>query len=173
MVEAESERVVSFDPNIRDVLIEEEAEYRAKIERAVAASTIVKISDEDMAWINPSDDPGRGAAAVLDRGARLVLVTSGEGGAFARTSRAEARLPAVPVQVSDTIGAGDSFHAAVLAWLHHMQLLTRDAIERLSQSDLERMLRFCTTVAAATCSRPGSDPPKLSELDAEVVTWNR
>lgn len=155
--------VVSLDPNIRPGLVADEATYRALLSRAISAATIVKISDEDLRWLgHPADESGM--AAILAMGPDLVLMTRGADGALAATAAERARTPAPTVEVADTIGAGDSFHGAVLAWLRARGLLSRDAIGRLGADDLEQMLSCAVTVAALTCARHGADPPRKREL---------
>tara|TARA_B100000614_G_scaffold119494_1_gene107118 strand:- start:27 stop:989 length:963 start_codon:yes stop_codon:yes gene_type:complete len=166
LVERESaHRVVSFDPNIRTVLVRDEDDYRRRVARGIAASTIVKVSDEDLAWIVGTADLESAARTLLTQGPRMVVVTAGGDGAFAVWGDSIARVPAVPTSVSDTIGAGDSFHAALLSWLHTNGLLDRETVGTLDARRVEAMLRCAATVAAHTCSRPGADPPTRSELD--------
>ncbi len=170
-VEGEGERrVVSFDPNIRAVLIDDEADYRLRVQRGVAASTIVKVSDEDLEWIAGTSDLESAAREMIGRGAHLVVVTLGDKGSFACTADNTVRARAVPTTVSDTIGAGDSFHAAILAWLYHEGLLSRDRIRVLPPDGMERMLAFAGTVASVTCSRPGADPPRLSDIEGRFFS---
>lgn len=164
LVEAERKRVVSFDPNVRKSLIADEADYRERIRRAVAASTIVKVSDEDMEWYSSSSDLAAGARGMIAAGASLVVLTEGEKGAHAFCGGRSVSVPAIPTTVSDTVGAGDSFHAALLAWLHHKNLLTREAIASLDDSQLTGLLGFAVGVAAKTCERAGADPPSLAEV---------
>jgi len=165
LVEREvSRRVVSFDPNIRESLVTDEEDYRERVRRGIAASTIVKVSDEDLAWITGKEDLEAAARDLLEMGPSLVAVTLGGAGAFAVTGTTLVRVAAVRTDVSDTIGAGDSFHAAILAWLFHRGKLTRAAIEALSENELRTLLDFAAAVAARTCSRPGADPPTLDEV---------
>ncbi|MCG8481173.1 MAG: carbohydrate kinase [Spirochaetales bacterium] len=163
-------RVVSFDPNIRTVLVDNEADYRSRVERGIAASTIVKVSDEDLEWIAGTSNLEAAAREMVGGGVRLVVVTLGDKGSFACTADHTVRVQAVPTAVSDTIGAGDSFHAAILAWLYHEDVLRGDRIGALSPEAMERMLEFAGTVAAGTCSRPGADPPRLSDIDGRFLS---
>ncbi|MCG8479768.1 MAG: PfkB family carbohydrate kinase, partial [Spirochaetales bacterium] len=135
-----------------------------------AASTIVKVSDEDLEWIAGTSELEAAAREMVGRGVRLVVVTLGDKGSFACTADHTARAQAVPTTVSDTIGAGDSFHAAILAWLYHEDVLRGDRIGALSPEAMERMLGFAGTVAARTCSRPGADPPRLADIDGRFLS---
>lgn len=165
LVERESQRlVISFDPNIRTVLVEDEADYRRRVERAFSAATIIKISDEDLDWVDPGVDVREAAAKLLSDRTKLVVVTLGAEGAFAVTPRGTYSVSGVETEVSDTVGAGDSFHSALLAWLSRKKKLTLEAVGELEKEDVEAMLSFAARVASKTCSRPGADPPYLREV---------
>lgn len=169
LAERESRRrVVSFDPNIRTSLISDESSYRTRVNRAVAAATIAKVSDEDLEWITADSNLESGARSLLERGPSLVVVTRGAEGALAVSRGATVEVEAVDTAVEDTIGAGDSFHAALLAWLSHADRLSAQAIGVLNADMLGAMLRFATAVAARTCARAGADPPQLDEMPVAV-----
>src|SRR5438034_7936278 len=149
-------RLVMLDPNIRPVLATD-PEYRSRLRSLIFESTIVKASAEDLAWLYPNIDYRAAAKRILDVGARLVLVTLGAAGAYGATRNAQLSVPAVPVEIVDTIGAGDAFGAATLAWLHD-----RDALDprlSLSELDLESLLKFSCLAASLTCTRSGAEPP--------------
>ncbi|MFW6338587.1 MAG: carbohydrate kinase family protein [Alkalispirochaetaceae bacterium] len=165
LVEAEADRrVISFDPNIRPMVIEDEADYRSRLDRSFAASTIVKISDEDLRWIFPDLSIDKGARKLVTGRTKLVVVTLGADGGMAVTGNGTVRMAGVETEVSDTVGAGDSFHSALLAWLFRKKKLTPDRVASLEGSEIESMLSFAVRVAAKTCSRPGADPPYLREI---------
>ena len=154
-------RLVMLDPNIRPVLATD-PEYRPRLRSLISESTIVKASAEDLAWLYPKIDYRAAAKRILDVGVRLVLVTLGAAGAYGATRNAQLSVPAVPVEIVDTIGAGDAFGAATLAWLHD-----RDALEprlSLSELDLESLLKFSCLAASLTCTRSGAEPPWRSEM---------
>ena len=100
---------------------------------------------------------------LLARGPKLVVVTLGADGAVGMTARAAVTVPAPVVQVVDTIGAGDAFGAALLAWLHDHGRLSHDL--HLESDDLRAALEFACLVASITCTRAGADPPWSEELD--------
>lgn len=169
LVERETgRRVLSFDPNVRDTLIPDREAYRHSFEKLAGLSTIVKISDADLKWIYPDSDLDSGVSHLRSLGADMVVLTRGAEGASAHTATEEARVPAVNTTVSDTIGAGDSFHGALLVWLHDRDLLSVEAVSRLKQEELQAALQYAGTVAAITCSREGADPPYLEDLPAEL-----
>jgi fructokinase len=115
-----------------------------------------------VAWLFPQLDRAAAARALLARGPKLVVVTLGAEGALGVCADAEVRVPAPAVPVVDTIGAGDAFGAALLAWLHDHGRLSREL--RLEKDDLRAALEFACLVASITCTRPGADPPWRTEV---------
>ncbi len=164
LIEREHRRLmVSFDPNIRPTLIASKAEFRVRFEWVCARSAIVKASDSDLEWIyeRPAEEASR---IVLSLGPRLVALTKGEQGASLLTRERRIDAPGIAVQVVDTIGAGDSFHAALLAGLGWLGVRERHDIAALSSEQLEAILRLATSVAALDCTKRGAEPPSLREL---------
>jgi fructokinase len=154
-------RLVMLDPNIRLGLIPDD-EYRARLQEVIAQSTIVKGSEADLAWLCPGGSYQSAARQLLDAGVRLVVVTLGARGAFGAQRDLQISADSVPVEVADTIGAGDAFGAALLAWLHDHGALTADL--RLEEAELQSALDYACLAAAITCSRPGADPPWKGEM---------
>ena len=154
-------RLVMIDPNIRPVLTTD-PQYRPRLDSLISQSTIVKASDADLDWLFQGLDRMAAARALLARGPKMVVVTLGAKGAIGVTASAEVRVPAPAVRVVDTIGAGDAFGAALLAWLHDHGRLSRDL--RLDREELRAALEFACLVASITCTRPGADPPRRGEL---------
>ena len=154
-------RLVMLDPNIRPVLTTD-PQYRPRLDSLISQSTIVKASDADLDWLFQGLDRMAAARALLARGPKMVVVTLGAKGAVGVTASAEVRVPAPAVRVVDTIGAGDAFGAALLAWLHDHGRLSRDL--RLDREELRAALEFACLVASITCTRPGADPPRRAEL---------
>jgi len=153
---------VSFDPNVRPALAPDLSEVRRRVLELVAEAEVVKLSDEDVDALFPDRSP----EAVVDDliatgGPRLVVLTRGGDGATLATGDHRVAVGAMPVPVVDTIGAGDSFMAAVLAVLAEPSMagsLDRDQLSFLGAVACE--------AAAITCSRPGADPPWRRELPA-------
>ncbi|HEV2217601.1 MAG TPA: carbohydrate kinase [Candidatus Dormibacteraeota bacterium] len=156
-------RVVMLDPNVRLGMIPDD-EYRARLLEVVGLSTIVKASEEDLSWLYPGASLQTAARQLLDSGVRLVVVTLGPRGAFGAQREFHVTVDSAPVEVVDTIGAGDAFGAALLAWLHDDDALDTDL--RLEPAALERALDYACVAAAITCSRPGADPPWKGEMPA-------
>ncbi len=157
-------RIIAFDPNIRDTLIADEEDYRRRVDRALAATTVLKTSDEDLEWIYPGVSVVQAVRNVRDKGVELVVVTRGADGSTAYSATQEVTVPALDVEVSDTIGAGDSFLAALLVWLDEAGVVEPGAVGALSDDDLREVLEFASRVSAVTCTRVGAEPPYRSEL---------
>lgn len=157
-------RVVMLDPNIRP-LAGSDPLYRPRLDWLISQSTIVKGSAADLAWLYPRLDHVAAAERILAAGVRLVLVTLGAEGAYGATKDSRVGVEAVPVQVVDTIGAGDAFGAAALAWLHDRNALRPDF--SLVAEEVQSLLRFSCLAAALTCTRSGAEPPWRSEMLAQ------
>jgi len=155
-------RVVMLDPNIRPAILKTSSAYRGRINSVIAQSTIVKASDADVGWLYPGLELEAAAGQILAAGARLVVVTLGAQGAFGVSQGVLVRVPAPAVDVVDTIGAGDAFGAALLAWLHDHNALTTDL--SLSPGQLESALEFACLAASLTCTRAGAEPPWRKEV---------
>jgi fructokinase len=157
---------LSFDPNVRPTLIDDLPRYRDQMASLVALAHLVKTSEEDLGELYPSEDPIEVAAQWAASGPPTVVVTHGAQGATAvRCPPAEiVYRAATPTAVVDTVGAGDAFTAGLLGWLAERDLLTVAQSAALDASELANWLDFANRVAAVTCSRPGADPPRRSEL---------
>src|SRR6056297_1228906 len=151
-------RLVMIDPNIRPGFITDEARYRARLATMLNRADIVKLSDEDMAWL------GTDPETLLRDGAAAVLVTRGSQGVDFVTRMGTQTVAADKVTVVDTVGAGDTFNAGFLAGLHRAGLLTRAALTAASTEDLGKAAALGTRAAAITVSRAGANPPWETEL---------
>jgi fructokinase len=157
-------RVVSYDPNVRPTVEPDPHVWRRVLSSLITMSHLMKISSEDFAYLYPGAEPQELAAHWIAAGARLVIVTRGEAGASAWTRRVSVQLPAECVAVVDSVGAGDAFHAALLAALAESGALSPEAIGELDEPALSRLLAFAIRAAAITCSRRGADLPRRGEL---------
>jgi fructokinase len=167
LVEREHGRTpISYDPNVRLNVEPEHTRWRDMLLWMLPRTDLLKISLEDLEllWHGTSVEDFAGEA--MRQGVKLVVVTLGGDGAMAFSGPAAAQVPAVPVAVVDTVGAGDSFHAALVAWLLERRLLSHEALGRLSSTQLHEALRFAAQAAAITCSRRGANPPRRGELPA-------
>lgn len=158
-------RVTMIDPNIRlGFIAGKEAAYRTRIEAMIAKADIVKLSDEDLAWVMGEGDIATLARQILARGPKVVFITEGAKGARAITVTQDRFVAAQKITVADTVGAGDTFNAGVLASLHAAGALTKPRLAALSDAELDAALSLGTRAAAVTCSRPGANPPWAHEL---------
>ncbi|SMR82145.1 fructokinase [Aliiroseovarius halocynthiae] len=166
LTQAPEDCVVMMDPNIRQGFIGDEATYRARLARMMARADIVKLSDEDLDWLVPGEVPIPQKAAQLQTdGPGVVVITKGADGAEALlpTGRTVS-APAAQAAVVDTVGAGDTFNAGLLAQLHEDGLLTRAALAGITDMQMTRALTKAARVAAITVSRAGANPPWAHEL---------
>lgn len=161
--EAEA-KVIMIDPNIRQSFIQDEDRYRSRIDRMISYADIVKVSDEDLAWIVGHNDLAKGANALLDSGPSLVCVTRGANGVSGFSQSSQVDVAAQTVDVVDTVGAGDTFNAGVLAAIENRNLLSKEGIANFSKEDISAALELGSRAAAVTVSRAGANPPTLAEL---------
>jgi fructokinase len=175
LVEREHKRgrvTVSYDPNVRPALLGDAARARPDIERLVALSDVVKASDEDLRWLYPDRPDEDVAQAWLASGPALVVVTRGGAGVYAVSAGLELHRRAVPLDLVDTVGAGDSFTSGLLDGLHRADLVggaRRDALAAIDEATLGSVVDAAALIAAITCSRPGADPPTRAEVDAALA----
>lgn len=162
--------LVSLDVNVRPRLIHDEAAYRTTVARAIAACDLLKLSAADIAWLAPGADPLSYAKAQLEHGPSLVALTHGGDGVSALrhgpNGIEQVDVPVVPVTVVDTVGAGDTFTAGLLAALADAQALSAATLRDLPTAMLRAALHQGAAAAALACTRPGADPPTRAELDA-------
>ena len=174
LAEARADATITYDPNIRPALLGDRQDARDLVERLVILSDVVKVSDEDLAWLEPGTDPRDVALRWAARGPGLVVVTRGGEGAFAVTAGGvEVAVEAPAVDVADTVGAGDSFMSGLVDGLWSAGLLGashRIALGGVGAEVLTPVLERCVRIAAITVSRPGADPPSAAELDAAGAT---
>jgi len=168
LVGAARERMtISYDPNARPKLMLPAAVTRPFMERYVALADVVKVSDEDLAWLAPGVDPMDVARSWLGLGPAVVVVTFGGRGASAVCAAGQVEVPAPPIVVVDTVGAGDSFMAALIDHLALTDVLgatRRERLRAISTREAVAMLDHAVRIAAITCSRAGANPPTRAEL---------
>lgn len=160
--EAET-RVIMLDPNIRPGFIQDADAHRARLKRMFALADIVKVSEDDLAWIDPQE-PRQAIAAILGAGVNLVVLTAGERGAIAHWNGGQIEIPALSVEIVDTVGAGDTFNAGILAALHESGALNKQSLAAPNPDLIGNALAFAAKVAAVTVSRAGANPPWRHEL---------
>lgn len=161
---AQGNTCISFDPNCRPALVKDVGDYRARMSQFAARANLIRLSDEDFAYLYGDADPAHLAARLLSDGADLVVLTRGGDGATAWHTSGCITIAAPAVTVADTIGAGDTFLAALLVALKENGGLT--ALATLTEENLREALLFAARCAAITCSRPGANPPWRHEVAA-------
>jgi fructokinase len=167
IADAKQNATISVDPNCRPNLIRDKDAYSARMTTFCHQADIVKMSDVDFVYLFGDQPHATRAEALLSEGVSLVVVTRGYLGASAwhrSTGMIEALAPAVTVV--DTIGAGDSFQAALLAALHRLGRIERNQLRGITAAELKHAMSFACRCAAFTCTRQGADPPRSHELPA-------
>ncbi len=168
VTEQRERALVSYDINARPAVTGTGPEVVAKVERLAAVADILKASDEDLEALYPDRSVADSARALFGLGPCVVIVTRGGEGADWFTATEEGTVPAVTVTVADTIGAGDTFGAALLDALWDRGLAGaahREALRALAGDAWRELIGYAVRAAAVTVSRPGADPPHRSELD--------
>ncbi|MDA9431215.1 carbohydrate kinase family protein [Bradyrhizobium sp. CCBAU 51627] len=168
LADAQASSTISFDPNCRPNLVKDKPAYLARMTEFARGADLVKMSDVDFAYLFGEEHYQQRANAMLGQGTSLVVITRGNIGAVAwhaKTGQVEVEAP--KVTVADTIGAGDSFQAALLFALHKQGRLVRQQLKDIGTEDLRRALSFAANCAGLTCTRPGADPPWSHEIN-----WN-
>lgn len=164
-------RVVSLDPNVRLSVIADPEAYRARILRMCGRTHLLKLSDEDLAALFPGKDEAEALTDLRARtSARVIVLTRGGQGVTALLDGVRIDLPAVPVtHLADTVGAGDTFTATLLAGLADLGALSPEGIAALTGQTLTALLTRAATAAALNCAAEGCDPPTRAALDAALT----
>ncbi len=157
--------VISFDPNVRPGFVIDETAYRERLRRMAAMSDIIKVSEEDLSWLEPDREFEQVARAWIAGGTRIVVLTRGRDGARAVTEALDVEVPAVKTEVVDTVGAGDSFNAGFLAGLRRQGVLAKPKLDSLARDALTASLELATEVAAFTVGQAGANPPWQNQLN--------
>lgn len=170
---AREHATVSYDPNCRPGISPDVAVARQKAELFVAASDVVKASDEDLNWLYPDRTPDETLAAWLALGPAVVALTRGAAGPVILSRNGRVEMAAESITVADTVGAGDSFMAGLIAGLAQLGALGaeggRTRLYSLTPEELKALATYANRAAAITCSRQGANPPRKKELGP--LTW--
>ncbi|OIQ45976.1 MAG: carbohydrate kinase [Roseobacter sp. MedPE-SW] len=160
------DRVVMLDPNIREAFIADQEGYRTRLNRMLAQTDIIKVSNEDLDWLIPQTiPPAEKAAMLMNRGPNLVIVTRGSAGVLAYLpNRTEVAVPVKPVDVVDTVGAGDTFNAGFLFKLRELGKLEVQTLLHLAPEVLRSALTFASEVAGISVSSKGANPPLARDV---------
>jgi fructokinase len=167
--EARNSVTISFDPNCRPNLTRDKVEYVSRMAAFAAAADIIRMSDLDFQYLYGDRDYAGRASSLIMAGASLVVVTRGAQGVLAWHGKAGMLEVEAPIiEVVDTIGAGDSFQAALLYALQALEIIRRRPLGEINARELHRVLSFASNCAAYTCKRAGADPPRRIDVDASI-----
>ncbi len=159
-------RLISLDPNVRLNPEPDIDLWRARIATLVELADLIKVSDEDLHLLYPGQDPAQVIEGWLQHRCQLVFLTrGGEGASVFSRVHGSWSAPACAVKIADTVGAGDTFQAALIAWLTEQQLDSVEGVKQLGREQIDRMLKFAVQAAALTCSKTGPDLPYRKQLD--------
>lgn len=156
--------LVSYDPNVRLGVVPDASVWRRQLRWMLSRTQLLKLSHEDLQALQPGADADVLARQWLTEGVSLVVLTRGAGGATAWTPTCRVDVGPTPVPVVDTVGAGDTFQAALLAWAAEHGQLTGPGLAQLDESSLRDALSFAGQAAAITCSRRGADLPRREDM---------
>ena len=150
---------IIFDPNIRPAVIPDREKYRAQVERWIEISSVVKVSEDDLAWLYPDRDDVEIAKEWVANDVSLVVITRGANGLVGVTKTGVYQVPGIKVDVKDTIGAGDTVGAVIA------EAVKEVGLDNLDDGPLMVVLEKAAQAAAITCSRQGAQPPTKKELN--------
>jgi fructokinase len=163
-------RQIILDPNVRPPIFGDVAGYRNRFERLARLADLVKLSDDDAAWIYPGTSIENVLELILGFGPRVVAVTRGENGAVAGSGNGFVDVPGIRVTVVDTVGAGDSFGAAFVAALVDDGAFGPRATRIADEPVLGRAVSYAVAASAITCTRTGAVAPSRGEIEAQLRT---
>ena len=150
---------VVFDPNIRSSVMSDRDKYQAAVAKWTAISAVIKVSEDDLAWLYPDREQLEVAAQWLEEGAALVIITKGSYGLIGITAQGSVTVPGVKVEVADTVGAGDTVGAIVV------EAIVERGLASLHGEVLREVLTRAAKAASITCSRAGANPPTRAEIE--------
>ncbi len=159
--------MLSFDPNIRPSLVPDKDNYMKRFEKLCKISSILKLSDEDLLWLYPEHKTDKAIDLILELGVSLIALTTGKTGASLINKNNQISSPLYDLPVADTIGAGDTFHGAMLSYLYKQNWLDRNTLNNLTKEQLYTIGDYANKAAGINCSRSGANPPIKLEMEKE------
>ncbi|MBH5366697.1 carbohydrate kinase family protein [Bradyrhizobium glycinis] len=166
IADARPSSTISFDPNCRPNLVKDKPAYLGRMAEFAGRADLIKMSDVDFAYLFGEEPYQQRASTLLRQGTSLIVITRGSNGAIAWHAQAgQIEVQAPKVEVVDTIGAGDSFQAALLFALYKQGHIARPRLQDIGADELRRALSFAANCAGLTCTRPGADPPWSHEIN--------
>ena len=161
-------RQIIFDPNVRLPVFGDRVGYRRRFERLARLADLVKLSEDDAAWIYPGNSLEEVLELILAFGPRIVALTQGQNGALAASGNTFVDVAGIPVAVVDTVGAGDSFGAALIAALVDEGAFGPEPTRAADEQVLARAVSYAVAASAITCTRTGAVPPSRREIEAKL-----
>jgi fructokinase len=161
-------RIIVLDPNVRPPIFGDAVRYRHRFEQLARHADLVKLSEDDAAWIYPDCSVEGVLDLILGFGPRIVALTRGKTGAVASSGNGFVDVPGIPVTVVDTVGAGDSFGAAFVTALVDAGAFGPQASSPADEALLARAVSYAVAASAVTCTRTGAVPPSRDEIEAEL-----
>lgn len=160
---------VTFDPNIREAFIHDRDDYMRRFQKVLTATDLLKLSDEDIEWLFPGTDMEEVAQKLFENeDLGLLVLTKGAKGAVAFSRHGRFEQPSAPVpNLVDTVGAGDTFMATLIAELTKRNLLGKKALRSAPEEQIEVVLQTAAKAAAINCGRKGCNPPTVIELHSQ------
>jgi fructokinase len=156
--------LLSFDPNIRPSQVPDRDLYMKRFKTLCGISEIVKLSDEDLEWLYPGMESNDALKELRELGPSIIALTRGSEGAVILNKHHKVLVPILKQKVSDTIGAGDTFHGALLDYLYKKNWLSRESLDNLTIRELEAIGSYANKAAGLNCMKPGADPPTENEM---------
>ncbi len=158
------QRIISLDPNIRPTVEPDMAVWHKRVNDLLPLVDMIKVSDEDLESLHPGRDPEEVQAEWLAQGAKLVVVTLGGEGAILQSKLGKVKVKTPVIEVVDTVGAGDTFQAALLDYVAFLDEQDGEWFEKLDAEMLNKIGQYAAGSAAITCSRKGADLPTREEV---------
>ena len=160
--------ITSLDPNVRPILINDRETYIKRLERMFLDADILKLSDEDLNWLYPSNSINHSFEILQSKtNAKLLILTFGEKGSIGKTSHFEINMPSEKISdLKDTVGAGDTYMASILTWFIENKIFDSNMIENLKKTDLSLMMNKASIAAALNCKKIGCNPPSKVDIES-------
>ena len=162
-------RQIIFDPNVRAAIFGDASRYRRRFERLARLADLVKLSADDAAWIYPGLQDEEVVELIMGLGPRIVAVTRGADGALAGSADGVVEVAGIPITVADTVGAGDSFGAALITALVDDGAFGPHMTDVPDRAVLARAVSYAVAASAITCTRTGAAPPSRDEIEAQLA----
>lgn len=157
--------MLSFDPNIRPSLVPDKDKYMKRFQELCSISSVLKLSDEDLLWLYPELTTEKAIDHLLESGVSLIALTTGKSGALLINKNNIVNSSLFDLPVADTIGAGDTFHGAMLGYLYNKNRIDREILDNLTKGQLRHIGDYANKAAGINCHRSGANPPTKLEMD--------